>query len=524
MPTMTAAAAASVYAAPSPSPSLNADTGVSDKIKMNEEEEMRMIGEQSRKLANAGAANAAQGRSWESSKSVTNINMNVQKSGTTSTAKTGFILENAPADLRRQQNQPSSNYQPQQPREQITSAAPALDPNRMTGVPTQILSTESSTQLKQLTGASTSIDLSSVSENLKCPLSGKLLTDAVELPCCGKACSAAAVHPLLVSSGLKCPICSTENVSPDNLIVRQDLRDETTKVLSGSNNNEILNEITPEERAASAWASSTTSNATSAIAKAWGQPMAGMLAGSVGNTPMGGQMGGGGWGGNPMANPIGMGFNNPFLGMTQLPMGHVPPDLESQLPPVLTKEDFELERAWQLANPNASLEPPMPPGGFMGGRGGRGFRGRGGRGFRGRGRGGRGYDNRFDNRFDDNRSDRFERSSRDKYDDRRSRDRSRSRERDYRDSRGSRRERSPDSRRRRSRSREGRRDRSRSRSRDRDRDRRRDDKRRDDKRDDRRGRDHREKKERSPDDEKSSKQKSIADRIGGAADGKKKRR
>ena len=33
--------------------------------------------------------------------------------------------------------------------------------------------------------------------------------------------------------------------------------------------------------------------------------------------------------------------------MTQLPMGHVPPDLESQLPPVLTKEDFELEEEVQ---------------------------------------------------------------------------------------------------------------------------------------------------------------------------------
>jgi hypothetical protein len=61
------------------------------------------------------------------------------------------------------------------------------------------------------------LNLSEVPDHLKCSLTGALLTEAVELPCCKKIVNDSAIRESLMKSALKCPLCHTLNVSPDSV-------------------------------------------------------------------------------------------------------------------------------------------------------------------------------------------------------------------------------------------------------------------------------------------------------------------
>ena len=63
--------------------------------------------------------------------------------------------------------------------------------------------------------------------HLKCSLTGKILEDAVVLPCCGKAVSDLAIRSALIGNNLQCPLCSQRNVSPDELKPQENLRKAT---------------------------------------------------------------------------------------------------------------------------------------------------------------------------------------------------------------------------------------------------------------------------------------------------------
>jgi len=61
------------------------------------------------------------------------------------------------------------------------------------------------------------IDVASVPKELLCELTGRLIRDAVVLPCCNKACSAEDIQEALVKSQFVCPLCQTKNISLDQL-------------------------------------------------------------------------------------------------------------------------------------------------------------------------------------------------------------------------------------------------------------------------------------------------------------------
>ena len=65
--------------------------------------------------------------------------------------------------------------------------------------------------------SSSNVDLSRVPDHLKCPFSGKVLEDAVLLTCCKNIVSDSAIRKELLYSNLKCPLCETTNVSPDDV-------------------------------------------------------------------------------------------------------------------------------------------------------------------------------------------------------------------------------------------------------------------------------------------------------------------
>jgi hypothetical protein len=71
-------------------------------------------------------------------------------------------------------------------------------------------------QLKRDTQSS-KILLSEVPTHLKCSLTGNLLTEAVEMPCCHKLVNDTIARETLLKSSLKCPFCSSYNVSPDSV-------------------------------------------------------------------------------------------------------------------------------------------------------------------------------------------------------------------------------------------------------------------------------------------------------------------
>ena len=75
-----------------------------------------------------------------------------------------------------------------------------------------------------LTTALSNIDMSKVPSQLKCAHTGKLLEDAVSLPCCNKIVSDGAIRAALLSSNLQCPLCSKKNVSPDELHLEENVR------------------------------------------------------------------------------------------------------------------------------------------------------------------------------------------------------------------------------------------------------------------------------------------------------------
>ena len=53
------------------------------------------------------------------------------------------------------------------------------------------------------------IDMSKLPTALKCAVSGKILEDAVSLPCCRKTVSDSVIRAALVSTNMKCPLCHT---------------------------------------------------------------------------------------------------------------------------------------------------------------------------------------------------------------------------------------------------------------------------------------------------------------------------
>lgn len=57
--------------------------------------------------------------------------------------------------------------------------------------------------------------MTQVPSDLKCPLSNTLLREAVSLPCCSKIVNEPVIREELIRSGLRCPMCNTEKVSPD---------------------------------------------------------------------------------------------------------------------------------------------------------------------------------------------------------------------------------------------------------------------------------------------------------------------
>lgn len=61
------------------------------------------------------------------------------------------------------------------------------------------------------------LNLSDVPVHLKCILSGTLLNEAVELPCCKKIVNDTIVRDHLLKSSHRCPLCATPNVSPDSV-------------------------------------------------------------------------------------------------------------------------------------------------------------------------------------------------------------------------------------------------------------------------------------------------------------------
>jgi hypothetical protein len=78
------------------------------------------------------------------------------------------------------------------------------------------------------------IDMSEVPDNLKCALSSTFLREAVTLHCCQKVTLSSleknhntvicfqnvndsVIRQELVNSGLKCPLCGAEKISPDSV-------------------------------------------------------------------------------------------------------------------------------------------------------------------------------------------------------------------------------------------------------------------------------------------------------------------
>ena len=58
-------------------------------------------------------------------------------------------------------------------------------------------------------------DMSDVPENLVCVLTKEFLREAVTLPCCKKSVNDSHIRQALLGSGLKCPLCGTDAISPD---------------------------------------------------------------------------------------------------------------------------------------------------------------------------------------------------------------------------------------------------------------------------------------------------------------------
>ena len=68
-----------------------------------------------------------------------------------------------------------------------------------------------------LTSALKGIDMSKLPTGLKCAITGKILEDAVRLPCCQRTVSDSVIRAALHSSNLQCPLCKKSNVSPDEV-------------------------------------------------------------------------------------------------------------------------------------------------------------------------------------------------------------------------------------------------------------------------------------------------------------------
>ena len=64
----------------------------------------------------------------------------------------------------------------------------------------------------------TNIDMSLVEDRLKCPLSKKMLRDAVRMVCCHKVvCDSAIREALFSTSDFRCPLCGQIGITPDEL-------------------------------------------------------------------------------------------------------------------------------------------------------------------------------------------------------------------------------------------------------------------------------------------------------------------
>ncbi len=60
-------------------------------------------------------------------------------------------------------------------------------------------------------------DMSKVPGHLKCSLSGRILEDAVILPCCRKIVSDSAARMALLGANLQCPLCKRSGISLDEV-------------------------------------------------------------------------------------------------------------------------------------------------------------------------------------------------------------------------------------------------------------------------------------------------------------------
>jgi hypothetical protein len=83
----------------------------------------------------------------------------------------------------------------------------------------------------------TEINMDNVPDALKCPITNKLLKYAVELPCCHKCVDDNEIRKMLLNStnmstdengsdsnSMKCPLCSSTNITLEGLIMRNDIR------------------------------------------------------------------------------------------------------------------------------------------------------------------------------------------------------------------------------------------------------------------------------------------------------------
>lgn len=69
------------------------------------------------------------------------------------------------------------------------------------------------------------LDMSAVPPPLKCPVSGKLLRDAVSTPCCQRIVSDEGYRQVLFQTQeLCCPLCKREGIAPDELLSHKDTK------------------------------------------------------------------------------------------------------------------------------------------------------------------------------------------------------------------------------------------------------------------------------------------------------------
>jgi hypothetical protein len=77
--------------------------------------------------------------------------------------------------------------------------------------------TACSLQRDEQTRLSVDIDTKEIPAYLLCPLTNKLLREAVTLPCCNAMVNETAASQRLLLEGLKCPLCGAKEISPESV-------------------------------------------------------------------------------------------------------------------------------------------------------------------------------------------------------------------------------------------------------------------------------------------------------------------